>query len=277
MTVAIQVLRAPFHTVEETRMFQIPGHPFPHEVRVALPSTYADSDRAYPVLWVTDNALEAALAVVGNRELIIVSVGGRPEDPVLKPDNGRVYDFYSEEYIGTANPVGDRAAIEARLSVPALRGGGAVAFRDFLIDDVRAALAADYRMDPADHALAGYSAGGWFTAFAMFTRPDGFARYVSGAPVLNFCRGLIWRIEEDYAAAHDDLDAELFLVCGDLEMLETPGLECLSSMTAMIERLSIRKYPSLRLGYRILTGETHESGYPLVLSAAVRAFWPARA
>lgn len=255
-------------------MMQIPGHPFPHEIRVALPASYADSTRTYPVLWVLDNALETAVAVAGARDLILVAVGGRPEDPVAIPANGRAFDFYPDPDIWATGPMGDWLREEGGGDASPHRGGGAAAFRDFLLDDARPALAADYRMDPEDQALLGGSAGGWFAVYSMLTRPGGYAKYAPAAPALNFSRGLIWQIEEEYAAAHDDLAAEVFFTCGDAEMVRDSRIECFSSMARMIERLSFREYPSLKLGYKILLGETHESSYPLALSSSVRALWP---
>lgn len=264
-------LNFPSFTIEPSRIMQIPGHPFPHEIRVALPVSYAGSDRTYPVLWVTDNALETALSVVGARELIIVAIGGKP-DPAV-PGMGRAFDFYPDPDIFAPGPIGDELGGRNGREGPAARGGGAAAFRDFLLDDVRPALAADYRMDPDDHALIGYSAGGWFTVYSMLTRPGGFAKYIPGAPSLNFSQGLIWTIEEEYAAAHDDLVADVFFACGDAEMVRDYQFECFSAMARMIERLSFRAYPSLTLRYKILTGEDHGSSFPLTLSAAVRELW----
>jgi predicted alpha/beta superfamily hydrolase len=269
-------LRSPLFSIEKPRTFRLAGYPFPHEVRVALPLSYRESDRTYPVLWVTDNALESTLAVVGRREIVIAAIGGRPEDPVAMPESGRAYDFFPEPNFLPPGPSGDDIAADIEASGSTARGGGAEAFRDFLIDEIRPALAVDYRIDPHDQALAGGSGGGWFTVYVMLTRPEAFAKYIAYAPALNFCQGLIWRVEEEYAARHDDLRAEIFMACGDAEMVDTPRIECFSSMAKMIERLSFRAFPSLRLHYQLLLGETHESGGPAALSAGFRKLWPAR-
>lgn len=262
------------YTLEEPRVFTIEGHPFDHEVRVALPPSYAESTtRAYPVIWVTDNALESVLAVIGGREQIVVSVGGLPPAGGY-PQNGRAYDFYAERDIYPAGPAHEYwRTREATEGIPYV-GGGAPRFRDFLIDRLRPSLEAEYRMDPAAHALLGGSAGGWFTVFTMFTRPGSFATYVAGAPAFNWCGGLLWRIEEEYAAVHDDLAADLYLAAGDAEMTADSVLEVVSSMAKMIERLSFRAYPSLNLRYDIIPGGAHGSSLPAILSNAVRRLWP---
>lgn len=260
------------YTLEEPRLMAIDGYPFGHELRVALPPSYASSDRSYPVLWVTDNALETALTTVGGRELIIVAVGS-VAGSTDRPHGGRAYDFYPQHDISQTGPIGEYLrALEGGDASPHV-GGGAPRFRDFLIDQARPALAADYRMDPVDHALEGCSAGGWFTLYTMFTRPGAFSKYIAGAPALYYCQDLIWRIEEEYAAAHDDLVADLFLATGDAEMTTDFIFSCFSAMAKMIERLSFRAYPSLKLRYKILLGETHASCLPHVLSSGVRELW----
>jgi hypothetical protein len=70
-----------FHTVEPPLQMRAEGYAFDHEIRVALPASYGDGDRSYPVLWITDNVLENALPILHGphtgiaTELILVSVG----------------------------------------------------------------------------------------------------------------------------------------------------------------------------------------------------------
>jgi predicted alpha/beta superfamily hydrolase len=236
---------------------------------VALPLSYAETSTRYPVLWVTDNALELALAVLPPLELIIVSVGA--------PGGGftpaRAYDFYPLEDIHPSGPVGEWLREWGTARGTAHPGGGAPRFRDFLIDDVRTALAAEYRMDPDDHAIEGYSAGGWFVLYTMFTRPGGFAKHIAGAPAGYYCQNLLWEIEQQYADEHDDLRAQLFLGVGDGEMTTDHYFGCLSSTARMVELLSFRKYPSLELTATIYPGETHATSLPSVLAGGVRALW----
>jgi predicted alpha/beta superfamily hydrolase len=128
-------------------------------------------------------------------------------------------------------------------------------------------------MDPDDHGLEGYSAGGWFVVNAMFTRPGGFAKYLAGAPSLYFCRNLVFEIEDRYAAEHDDLRADIFFGIGDLEMTVDHVFGCLSSTAKMVELLSFRAYPSLRMTVRVFPGESHATARPHVIGAGARSLW----
>jgi predicted alpha/beta superfamily hydrolase len=248
------------------------GYPWEHEIRVALPLSYAESTKAYPVLWVTDNALETALSVLGALELVIVSIGA-PRTAGGWASGRRAYDFYPCEDISPPEPNGSHIPGFSEDRGRRVVGGGAARFLDFLVDEVRPALAAQYRFDPHDHGLEGYSAGGWFVTYAMLKRPGAFTKYIAGAPSLYFCNDLIWTIEEEYAATHDDLAAQLYFGAGDLEMTVEYYFGCFSSMAKMVERLTLRKYASLDLTVKIFPGESHATGRPFALGGGVRSLW----
>jgi predicted alpha/beta superfamily hydrolase len=55
-------------------------------------------------------------------------------------------------------------------------------------------------MDPDDHGLLGYSAGGAFVTYALFARPGAFAKYICGSAGLYAGDNAIFDLEEKYAA-----------------------------------------------------------------------------
>jgi predicted alpha/beta superfamily hydrolase len=128
-------------------------------------------------------------------------------------------------------------------------------------------------MDEHGHALEGYSAGGWFVVYALLQRPGAFVGYLAGAPALYFCNDLIWSLEEEHAAAHDDLPGRLFMGAGDGEMTVEFYFGCFSSMAKMVERLTLRGYPSLDLSVKIFPGASHATGRPFAISAGVQSLW----
>jgi predicted alpha/beta superfamily hydrolase len=273
-------LRNRFFTVEPPRVMRAPEYGWDHEIRVALPVSYAEGERTYPVLWITDNLLETALAVFAQvpTEVILVAVGA---GLVTRGEwiRRRSYDFYPVEDVFPEGPAGDclrqrGAALDPELS--GLRtGGGAGRFLDFLIDEVRPALAADYRTDPHDHALVGYSAGGTFATYAMFARPEAFAKYLCCSPSLYACRSMVFDLEDRYACEHRDLRVSAFFSAGEAEATESSisPLGCLSSMARMAEILSFRAYPSLELAVRVFPGETHATIFASALRWGVATLW----
>jgi predicted alpha/beta superfamily hydrolase len=131
-------------------------------------------------------------------------------------------------------------------------------------------------MDPSDHGLEGYSAGGWFVVYALLTQPQAFRRYIAASAALSYCDGMLFDIEAQYAAEHDDLAAQLFLGVGGHEMTENHLLGCLSSTAQMVEILSFRDYPSLQLTAKIFAEDTHATSRSPTMAHGVRAVWGER-
>jgi predicted alpha/beta superfamily hydrolase len=271
-------LRTFYYTVEPVRTMRASGYEWEHEVRVALPPSYADSDKALPVLWMLDNALELALSalqVIIGPPLIIVSVGAGPGIPLRESAARRVRDFFATEDRSVPGPDGDYMdAYEKFGLVEVYSGAGAQTFLNFLIDDVRPALESQYRMAPDDHVLFGHSHGGMFATYAIFARPGAFSRYICSSPTLYFGDGRLFELEQQYAAIHDDLPAHVFFGAGEDEMTsEGAEFGFVSSMAKMAETLSFRGYPSLQLTAKIFPGESHQTVTVPLLRSAVRSLW----
>jgi ferri-bacillibactin esterase len=270
-------LRSFFFSVEPTRTMQIPGFEWEHEVRVALPISYEHTDRPYPVLWLTDNHIEAALAILGPLDLILVGIGSGLVS-MTEWDRRRIYEFSPDGPIYFDGPAGEWLEREQAKIFPDatdLQVGGAPAFLDFLVDTVRPALAAEYRMDDNEHGLFGFSSGGLFVGFSLFARPGAFSRYICGSPPFYVRNHEIFKMEERYAAEHDDLDAHVFFGAGEQEAVEDriAAIGCLSSMIRLAETLSFRGYPSLRMTVRVFERESHTTMLAPLLKWGVRTVW----
>jgi predicted alpha/beta superfamily hydrolase len=265
-----------------------------HEIRVALPASYGKTRQPYPVLWVTDGSMYFEIAVKAANydlkwhvpEMIVVAVGA-PAEALKDFGYRRSYEFSSSTVRGFTGFGGD--LLDAQLAVagekrkaagePPLEHGGAPQFLAFLVDDVRVALARDYRMG-TDHTLFGDSAGGSFCTYALFARPEAFSRYICASPNLHTGDHEMFRMEERYAKAHKDLKATVFFSAGESEILDpnefVRAWGVVSATARMAEILSMRRYPSLKLHARILPGEDHASVPPLNLSWGLRTVWQSR-
>jgi hypothetical protein len=60
--------------------------------------------------------------------------------------------------------------------------GGAAEFRGFLTEELRPAIAAAHKVDPAREALFGYSLSGLFVLDTLLRRPDAYSRYIASSP-----------------------------------------------------------------------------------------------
>jgi pimeloyl-ACP methyl ester carboxylesterase len=84
----------------------------------------------------------------------------------------------------------------------------------FLPDELLPSLATRYPIAlKARHTLIGNSSGGHFALRALYDAASPFRGYVCISPGFGSAEG-IQKAEAEYAAAHDDLDADLFICCG---------------------------------------------------------------
>jgi predicted alpha/beta superfamily hydrolase len=256
--------------VEAPRTVQIPGFAHEHQVRIAVPPAYDATDGVFPTLWVTDNFLEVATsALLGAGlgyapELIVVAVGAPRDVPIMEFQRRRTFDF---------TPVLDECTDLVRQTIPDPAAvGGAAPFRDYLIDELRPQLAAEFRMDPHDHGLAGHSGGANFALYSLFTRPDGFAKYLISSPGGEV---VDWK---ERAAGIDDIAARVYLGVGGAELNDpaymwgdsTTGFSDLVSVTRILKQ---RDYASLELTTSIVANQDHFSVPPMTFAEGVRALW----
>ena len=159
--------------------FRMKGYDYDHEVLVTLPASYpVYPDQSYPVLWAMDGGIQHMLvAGIVNMyafsmrlpEMIVVSVGhssdqgwagfAKREFDLNPPGSYWGDDTLSERT--TAELHGEESAVH-REQWAQFRGDE---FLDFLVDELRPAIAERYRAND-DHALLGYSSGGVFAGRA---------------------------------------------------------------------------------------------------------------
>lgn len=261
--------------------FQSKAFAYPHELTIALPATYAaQPQRRYPVLWVLDGPLMTRSVVgaldtlvIGNHapEMIVIGVGSPAVDG-LAGVGRRVVEF-SPPGKGFAPP-GLRGEAWNRVAPMPDFPHRADEFLQFLIDELRPALAAKYRFS-GEHALYGHSAGGMLAAYSLFVRPGAFAKVILGSPYVHGVGGAVLAAEERFAAAGRPLPIRLFIGAGDKEVdewfLAVSGI--VSSTSGFAERLHIRNYRGLELKTRIYTDEDHYTVVPRVISDGIRHLW----
>jgi predicted alpha/beta superfamily hydrolase len=256
-------------------------------VSVALPATYDASDRPYPALVVLDGNLAFDLAVgvarllpVAKevRELIVIGVGCSPEATAAEFSTRRLHEFSptdrwnfeADEFGRSVKAIMDQMGLKPSGAI-----GGAPRFLDFLIDELLPLLYRDYRIDPAELGLFGDSAGGTFVLYALLSGRSPFKKYICGSPATAYCNDELYRMEERYAAANRDLDAQLFLAAGAEEMndsfLEASGIVSgVARFTGIFRR---RRYFGFRLTSCIFPGEGHLSAVPAILSRGIATLW----
>ncbi|MGX4640526.1 alpha/beta hydrolase [Massilia sp. SYSU DXS3249] len=253
-----------------------------YQVMVALPDSYAASNRRYPVLFVTDanyafplvRSIAQRLARhAGMEEAIVVGLS------YAKGDTGN----YSRrrDYTPSVPRLGSHTS-DMPGRAPAF--GEAGAYGRFIAAEVFPVIAAHYRADMRRKAFIGHSYGSLLGLDLLLTRPDSFEHYILGSPSLWFDRGVMFEREQATASARRDLPASVFFGIGASETL-APGkrrsrseeeADMVADLREFDAALKARRYPGLRTRLAVFPGEDHASVFPAVLTHGLRAWLQSR-
>lgn len=243
-----------------------------YRIYVSLPKSYGtDPARRYPVVFVTDADTQFPLIrSIARRlghserhveEFILVGlsygVGETPE--------------YSRRRDYTNSPHGPRGSVS---DMPGREPvfGQAEAYRRYLKSEVFPLVAARFQADMERKVFVGQSYGGLLGAHVLLTEPEMFQHYVIGSPSLWFGGRITFAREIEYAKAHRDLKAKVFLAVGGYETLKPGGgwrynteADMVGDMRALTA-LRARGYPGLTLEAQVLEDEDHLTAFPAVVT-----------
>ena len=261
------------------------------EFKIFVGHCLSPESAAMPVVYVGDpsfifgTAVDMVLGLNLHERLptaLIVGVGYRATD-IDEVINLRCRDFTPT----VASSAPEQSAYPAMM-------GGASRFLAFIRDELKPRVAERYDVDPADSTFFGNALGGLFASYVLFNQPDTFRRYGIGSPSLDWDNELMFKHETEYAQAHHDLPAKVFVSVGAYENLagwkhflaqlppderakaaaewddDDPLMDCVAPTERMVAALRGRAYPSLKIECEVLPGEYHETAPPLNLSRSLR-------
>jgi len=247
----------------------------PYRIFVSRPEGPPPAE-GYPVLYVLDgNAMFAGFAEARRIQegshpdvanSLIVAVGY----PTDRPYDGarRLYDF-------TPVPLAEVPA--AQVPLAKYRAGGQDAFRDFLLNRLRAEVAKRYAVNPRRQALFGHSLGGLLALHVLYTRPDAFHAIIAASPSQWWNDQSILAEEREFARRLSRAEitgpvSRVLLLAGEREerVANTWDAEALA---LRLEPLSAY---GLRSRFEMLAGETHVTVPSRAVTTTLRfAFsWP---
>lgn len=141
------------------------------------------------------------------------------------------------------------------------RTGGAEAFRNFLLNELRPMIEARFRVDRSRQALMGHSYSGLFVLDTMFRQPDAFATYVAASPSIWFNDRQVLRNEGGFLStiASTSLHPRLVMTAGGLEEdtakdATAQGRSMIGNAAALADRLG---KAGVDVRFRILAHENH--------------------
>jgi predicted alpha/beta superfamily hydrolase len=262
----------------EVREVHAPALKRDYQVYVALPESYRDSGRRYPVVFVTDanygfpvvrSIAQRLTKHAGMEEVIVVGLS------YAKGDAG-VYSR-RRDYTPTAPR---KHAYRSDMPGRAPAFGEAEAYGRFVESEVFPLVASHYRADMGRKVFVGHSYGSLLGLQILLTRPRTFEHYILGSPSLWYDGGVMFDREKAYAATHKDMPASVFFGIGGRETL-APGKKRSRSeddadMVADLQdfegTLKSRRFPGLHTRVKVFADEDHASVFPLVLTHGLRSY-----
>ena len=249
-----------------------------YQLYVALPDSYQQGSKRYPVLFVVDanygfpivrNIAQRLNKHAGMEEVVVVGLS------YANGDDG-VYSRRRDYTPTTPRKHDYRSDMPGRQ--PAF--GEAAAYGKFLSEEVFPVIASHYRVNMRRKVFIGHSYGSLLGLQFLLTAPRTFEHYILGSPSLWYDAGIMFEREQAYAASHKDLPASVFFGIGGLEKL-APGkkrsraeedADMLADLREFDAKLKSHKFPNLKTRLRVFEDEDHASVFPLVLTHGLRAY-----
>jgi len=210
-------------------------------ILVSVPDSYASGYNNYPVLYVLDGDISFGMAAsisrylqMGNNipELILVGIGyGSLNKSVVKKRNR---DYKPEQT------------------------GGAENFLEFINKELIPYIDGNYRTIPGERTINGYSLGGLFCLYILFTSPESFNRYIIGSPNLSWNNYSIFNYEEESTEKLSDKELTIFMSVGSEESEE----RYFDPVDSLITNIQQRNYPGITIETNVFSGSGHLEGPP---------------
>jgi len=212
---------------------------------ISLPDDYNNTDKRYPVLYVLDGDISYGIAagiaryleIGGNiPELIVIGIGYGAIDKSAGNKRNRDY-----------RPGGN---------------GGAEIFKKFINEELISYVDGNFRTVIDDRTITGYSLGGLFALYSLFTQPGIFNKYIVGSPYLIPENFVIFDYEEQASSNLNDLSAKVFISVGS----EASEEKYFNPIDELVSIMQSREHPNLKLETKVFDGSEHLVGPPEVIT-----------
>ena len=215
------------------------------QIGVWLPFSYASNlEQAYPVLYVPDG--EYAFPAAAGLMPTLIGAGEVPEMLIV----GIAYHGITGW--GEFGVLRDRDLCTQPFQSPPHQTRHAHYTR-FFQDELFPLLETQYRVNPQERALFGFSSAGFFTLHMLFTQPGMFRRHIAASCTWPGAGEYFQQSAQRYAQAQQP-PADLYLAVGSLDEAQLPGFN------RLVETLTTGPYPNLRLSSQVFAGEGHSAG-----------------
>lgn len=247
-------------------------------INVGLPPNYSQENTKYPVVYVTDagsnfsglmSSLPLMQLVNDLPHFILIGI-----DYKSKKSNDSM-SLRNRDLTPTNDSIwmsGQKEMYKIFGDLPEAEPGGAKEFLEFIDHKVKPLINDKYHVNSSDQTYCGFSLGGLFGLFTLFTSPKSFNRYVIGSPSIWWDNKHILQIEEEYSKNNKELPAKIFMSAGDLEEEgDSDAFRMVTNVKSLSKTLKKRNYEGLTMKTVILEDETHCSAVAATLNRGLRS------
>lgn len=251
-------------TQTEVRAFSSTHVNQEYQLFISLPQTYTESNKTFPVLYLLDGngifalvkpIIELLQLMQRVPELILVGIG-YPKATYMETLSLRSRDL---TYLKMTPEQ------KAAKDFPVEETGGASRFFSFIAQELVPYIDREFRTDPHERALAGFSLGGTFVVYAMFQQPSLFNRMIANSPDVED----ILDIENQYAKAHSSLPLK-FILATESPADDAEPQQWVERRRQFVKVIDDRKYAGLDTKLHIFEGIDHASAGPIGFTYALR-------
>jgi predicted alpha/beta superfamily hydrolase len=211
-----------------------------YHLSVLLPDNYSTTNKTYPVLYFLDS--DAFFGIAAGSTPFMQSPQ-KPEVIVV----GIGYDMKS---------IGQWAELrELDFKIPEIPSAPAEShanlFLTALMEEIIPFIEGNYRTNPTDRCLYGYSSSGFFVLYTLFHHPEAFQRYIAGSGDMYLAYPYLIQHDRHLAARKSAEPIQVYLSSGELEEHQFPFIY------QMADFLEHGDYPGLVVTTEIFRGEYH--------------------
>ena len=268
-----------------------------YRIKILRPMSRADDTERFPVLYVTDSDelfggfanLATMLQTHGEvRRFILVGIGY--ENPHSAPLL-RMRDFHTHAtrslFMTETRQLADSSLAAGVDDLKTItHTTDALEFLRFIREELMPYVEALYPVLPGENSYCGFSAGGGFGLYTLFTKPETFKRYILSSPTTSY-GGHHFGIElaRAFIGSGSRINAKVFISVGELEEFKRgfTQFDLVTGYYLLAKFLQKSALPGLDLKLQVFPGETHATAWILAFSHGVRVlfgppdqvpFWP---
>jgi predicted alpha/beta superfamily hydrolase len=216
-----------------------------YQIDVLLPGSYATSQQSYPVVYLLDGefTLGMASSLTGMRhplgaapEVIVVAI-----QMLVEPGE----DFWHLREIDFKVPGVQDAPAESRADL----------FLATLQEEILPLVETDYRANPNERILYGYSSSGFFTLYTLLSQPSLFRTYLAGSPDTDLSASYWTANDQKMLSRPKPASIDVFISIGSMENGRFQSSQ--GSYQELLINIQATACPGLRLVSEVYPNEDH--------------------